>query len=128
MAEKNTTRIDKWLWSVRIFKTRALASKACVGGKVKMYGKTVKASRIVRPGDLIQSRKGVIKYEYEVLKITDKRIGAKIVPDYMHDITSKKELEKLKTAKINSTPKREKGDGRPTKKERRIIDKLQGKY
>ena len=69
MAEKNTTRIDKWLWTVRIYKTRSIATEACAGGKVKIDGNKIKASRMVRKGDLIQVRKGVIKYYYKVLKI-----------------------------------------------------------
>ena len=128
MAEKNTTRIDKWLWVVRIYKTRSIATEACAGGKVKIEGNTVKASRMVRKGDIIKVRKGIINYEYKVLKIAEKRMGAKMVMDYMNDNTSREELEKLKTAKILAPQKREKGKGRPTKKERRIIDKLQKKY
>jgi len=128
MDEKNTTRIDKWLFAMRIFKTRSLSTEACKGGKVKINGNTVKSSRMVRKGDIIKVRKGIINYEYKVLKIAEKRMGAKMVMDYMNDNTSIEELEKLKTAKILAPQKREKGKGRPTKKERRIIDKLQKKY
>ena len=124
MDEKNITRIDKWLWAVRIFKTRSLATKACAGGKVKIDGITVKASRIIQPGDMIQVRKGVVKNKYEVLKIAEKRMGAKMIVDYLNDITPKEELAKLQTAKVIQIETREKGKGRPTKKERRIIDKL----
>ena len=128
MVEKNTTRIDKWLFAMRIYKTRSLATDSCAGRKVKIEGNTVKASRLVRIGDIIQVRKGAIKYEYKILKIAEKRLGAKMVKDFMQDNTSLEELSKLKTAKIIPTQKREKGKGRPTKKERRIIDKLQKKY
>ena len=128
MAEKNTTRIDKWLFAERIYKTRSLATDSCAGGKVKIDGNTVKASRMVRIGDIIQVRKGVVIYEYKVLKIAEKRMSAKMVMDYMNDTTSTEELEKLKTAKILAPQKREKGKGRPTKKERRIIDKFQKKH
>ena len=128
MVEKHTTRIDKWLWAVRIFKTRSLATEACAGGKVKIEGNRVKASRIVRPGDMIQVRKGVAKYEYKVLKIAEKRMGAKLVQEFIEDLTSEEELAKLITAKVISSKKRENRKGRPTKKERRIINKLQGKY
>ena len=128
MAEKNTTRIDKWLWAVRIYKTRSIATEGCAGGKVKIDGNRVKASRMVRKGDLIQVRKGVVKYEYKVLKIAEKRLGAKLVQEFIEDLTSEEELAKLITAKVISNKKRENGKGRPTKKERRIIDKLQGKY
>ena len=128
MAEKNTTRIDKWLWAVRIYKTRSIATEACAGGKVKIDGNTVKASRMVRKGDIIQVRKRVIKFEYKVMKIAEKRMSAKMVPDYLNNITAEEELAKLKSSKVFSIQKRERGKGRPTKKERRTMDKLQGKY
>ena len=128
MDEKNTTRIDKWLWSVRIYKTRLLATKACSGGKVKINGLSVKPSRKIQSGDQIQVRKGVVKHEYKILKIADKRMGAKMVSNYLNDMTPEKELEKLKIAKIIPNQKREKGKGRPTKKERRSMEKLRDKY
>ena len=128
MAEKNTTRIDKWLWVVRIYKTRSIATEACAGGKVKIEGNTVKASRMVRKGDIIQVRKRVIKYEYKVLKIAEKRMGAKLVPDFLEDITPEEELDKLESAHKQPLQTREKGQGRPTKKERRVMDKMQDKY
>ena len=128
MAEKNTTRIDKWLWAVRIYKTRSIATEACAGGKVKIDGNTVKASRMVRKGDIIQVRKRVIKYEYKVLKIAEKRMGAKLVPDFLEDITPEEELDKLESAHKQPLQTREKGQGRPTKKERRVMDKVRDKY
>ena len=128
MAEKNTTRIDKWLWVVRIYKTRSIATKACAGGKVKIDGNTVKASRMVRKGDIIQVRKRVIKYEYKVLKIAEKRMGAKLVPDFLEDITPEEELDKLESAHKQPLQTREKGQGRPTKKERRVMDKVRERY
>ena len=128
MAEKNTTRIDKWLWVMRIYKTRSIATKACAGGKVKIDGNTVKASRMVRKGDIIQVRKRVIKYEYKVLKIAEKRMGAKLVPDFLEDITPEEELDKLESAHKQPLQTREKGQGRPTKKERRVMDKVRERY
>ena len=128
MAEKNTTRIDKWLWAVRIYKTRSIATEACAGGKVKIDGNTVKASRMVRKGDIIQVRKRVIKYEYKVLKIAEKRMGAKLVPDFLEDITPEEELDKLESTPKQPIQTREKGQGRPTKKERRVMDKVREKY
>ena len=128
MAEKNTTRIDKWLWAVRIYKTRSISTEACTGGKVKIDGNTVKASRMVRKGDIIQVRKRVIKYEYKVLKIAEKRMGAKLVPDFLEDITPEEELDKLESAHKQPLQTREKGQGRPTKKERRVMDKVRDKY
>ena len=128
MAEKHTTRIDKWLWAVRIFKTRALASKACAGRKVKIDGTAVKASRDIKAGDIIQIRKGMIKYIYRVKNTAEKRMGAKLVPDFLEDITPKEELEKLKTSQKQPIQTREKGQGRPTKRERRIMDILKQKF
>ena len=128
MAEKHTTRIDKWLWAVRIFKTRALASKACTGGKVKIDGTAVKASRNIKAGDIIQIRKDVIKYIYRVKTTAEKRMGAKLVPEFLEDITPKEELAKLKTAQKQPIQTREKGQGRPTKRERRMMDKLKQKF
>ena len=128
MAEKNTTRIDKWLWVVRIYKTRSIATEACAGGKVKIDGNTVKASRMIRKGDIIQVRKRVIKYEYKVLKIAEKRMGAKLVPEFLEDITPEEELDKLESAHKQPIQTREKGQGRPTKKERRVMDKVREKY
>ena len=79
MVEKHTTRIDKWLWVVRIFKTREMATKACTGGKIKIDGTAVKASRNIQQNDVIQVRKDVVKYLYKVLTIAEKRIGAKLI-------------------------------------------------
>ena len=128
MAEKNTTRIDKWLLAVRIYKTRSIATQACAGGKVKIIGNSLKASRMIRQGDIIQIRKGVVKYEYKVLKIAEKRMGSKIVKGFVKDLTTDKELEKLKIYKGLSCQNREQGKGRPTKKERRIMDKIKEQY
>ena len=128
MAEKHNTRIDKWLWAVRIFKTRAQATEACAGGKVKIDGTAVKASRKIQAGDVILVRKGVIKFMYKVLKIAEKRMGAKLVPDFLEDITPEEELTKLESAQKQHIQTREKGQGRPTKRERRIMDKLKQKF
>ena len=128
MAEKHTTRIDKWLWAVRIFKTRALASKACTGGKVKIEGTAVKASRNIKAGDIIQIRKDVIKYIYRVKTTAEKRMGAKLVPDFLEDMTPEEELAKLQSAKKQPIQTREKGQGRPTKRERRKMDQLREKF
>jgi len=128
MAEKHNTRIDKWLWAVRIFKTRAIATEACSGGKVKIDGTTVKASRKIQAGDVIQVRKGVIKFMYKVLKIVEKRMGAKLIIDYVEDLTPDDEIAKLESPHKQPLQTREKGQGRPTKKERRKIDQLREKF
>ena len=128
MAEKHNTRIDKWLWAVRIFKTRAMATEACAGGKVKINDTAVKASRKIQAGDVIQVRKGVVKHLYCVLKIAEKRMGAKLVPNFLDDITPEEELAKLKSSQKQSIQIREKGQGRPTKRERRMMDQLREKF
>ena len=128
MAEKHNTRIDKWLWAVRIFKTRAQATEACAGGKVKIDSTAVKASRKIKPGETLLVRKGVIKYMYKVLKIAEKRMGAKLIIDFVEDLTSDDERAKLKSSLKQPLQTREKGQGRPTKKERRIMDYIREKY
>ena len=128
MAEKHNTRIDKWLWAVRIFKTRAMATEACSGGKVKINETAVKASRKIITGDLIQVRKGVVKHLYCVLKIAEKRMGAKLVLNFLDDITPEEELAKLKSSQKQSIQTRETGQGRPTKRERRNMDKYREKF
>ena len=128
MAEKHTTRIDKWLWAVRIFKTRTMASEACAGGKIKIDGTAVKGSRNIKKNDIVQVRKGVVKYLYKVRQIAEKRMGAKLVLEFLEDITPKEELAKLKTAQKQPIQTREKGQGRPTKRERRMMDKLKQKF
>ena len=113
MAEKHNTRIDKWLWAVRIFKTRAIATEACIGGKVKINDTAVKASRKIQAGDVIRVRKGVVKHLYCVLKIAEKRMGAKLVPDFLEDITPEEELAKLKFYPETSHPDTGKRAGTP---------------
>ena len=128
MAEKHITRIDKWLWAVRIFKTREMATKACAGGKIKIDGSAVKASRNVVKNDIIQVRKGMVKYLFKVRKIAEKRMGAKLVTDFMENITPEEELGKLKSSQKQPIQSREKGEGRPTKRERRNMDKFREKF
>ena len=128
MAEKHTTRIDKWLWAVRIFKTRSMASEACAGRKIKIDGTAVKGSRNIKKHDIVQVRKGVVKYLYKVRQIAEKRMGAQLVPEFLEDITPKEELTKLESAQKQPIQTREKGQGRPTKRERRMMDKLKQKF
>jgi len=128
MAEKHNTRIDKWLWAVRIFKTRAQAAEACAGGKVKVGGTTVKASRKIQPGETLLVSKGVIKYMYKVLKIAEKRMGAKLIIDFVEDLTSDDERAKLNSSQKQPLQTREKGQGRPTKRERRNMAKFRQKF
>ena len=122
MAEE--VRIDKYLWSIRVFKTRSDATDACKGGKVRINGNDIKPSRTVRPGDVIAVRKGAVTYQYRVIALIDKRQGAKLVPQYAENITPQEELDKLKSPVETFFLKRDRGSGRPTKKERRQMDSL----
>ena len=128
MAEKHTTRIDKWLWAVRIFKTRTLATEACAGKKVKIDGIAVKASRNIQKSDIIQVRMGVVKYLYKIRQIANKRMGAKLVENFMQYLTSNEELAKLKSSQKQPLQSRANGQGRPTKRERRNMDKFREKF
>ena len=128
MAEKHTTRIDKWLWAVRIYKTRTLASEACAGGKVKINGTVGKASRNIQKNDIIEVRMGVVKFLYKVQQTANKRMGAKLVENFMQDLTPEEELVKLKSVQKQPLRAREKGQGRPTKRERRNMDKFREKF
>lgn len=122
MAEE--TRIDKYLWAIRVFKTRSDATDACKGGKVRVNWADIKPSKNVRTGDVISVRKGAVTYTYRVIAVIDKRQGAKLVPQYAENITPEEELAKLKAPVETFFLKRDRGSGRPTKKERRQMDSL----
>lgn len=115
-------RVDKYLWCVRFFKTRSIATNACKTGKVKIKGDNVKPSREVYPGDQIQIRKDQVDYILEVLDVPESRLGAKLVDIYRKDITPKENLEKLELLKYSKDHYRKRGTGRPTKKDRRDLD------
>lgn len=115
-------RVDKFLWCVRYFKTRSIATHACRQGKVKIDGANVKPSREVYPTDQLTVRKNQIDYKLEVLDLPPSRIGAKLVNLYINDITPKETFEKLELLKYSRDYYRKKGTGRPTKKDRRDID------
>ena len=117
-------RIDKYLWAIRVFKTRSDATDACKGGKVRINGADIKPSKNVRAGDVISVRKGAVTYTYRVIAVIDKRQGAKLVPQYAENITPEEELAKLKAPVETFFLKRDRGSGRPTKKERRQMDSL----
>ena len=118
-----TVRIDKYLWAVRVFKTRTLATEACKRGKVSMDDMPAKPSRTVTTGDVIQVKKLPVVYSYRVLDPIEKRVGAKIVDDYVENITPEEELHKLEM-QDDFFVKRDRGTGRPTKKERRLLDDI----
>lgn len=121
-----TVRIDKFLWSVRVFKTRSEAAEACRSGKVTVNGTVAKSARDIKKGDTVQVRKGAVHYGYLVLEPVDRRQGAKLVEQYAKDITPQSELDKLIAPVETIFLKRDRGAGRPTKKERRQIDRLMG--
>ena len=118
-------RVDKWLWAVRIFKTRNQATEACKKGRILIREQPVKPSRVLRINDIIQVKKPPVVYSYKVTGLLAKRLSARLVLDYIEDITPEQELEKLKVRETFFIS-RDKGSGRPTKKERRIMDKLKG--
>lgn len=115
-------RIDKWLWAVRIFKTRSIAADACKLGRVSINNSKVKPSRIIRIGEVIQIRKPPITYSFKVLQLSENRMGAKLVPLFMENVTSKEQLDLLQLQRLNGFIDRAKGTGRPTKKDRRELD------
>ena len=119
---KNEVRIDKWLWAVRIFKTRTLAAETSKKGKIMILGNTVKASRCVKIGDIIQIKRSPIVYSFKVLALAENRMGAKLVPGFMENVTPPEQLEILELSKFNSFGRRDRGTGRPTKKERRDME------
>ena len=117
-------RIDKFLWAIRAFKTRTEAAEACKGGKVKVAGVNAKPSRDVKEGEVIMVRKGAVTYTYQVLRPTENRVGAKLVPEFALDLTPDSEKEKLRAPVETFFVTRERGAGRPTKKDRREMEKL----
>lgn len=119
-------RIDKYLWAVRLYKTRSLATEACKKGHITIDEKPAKPSRTVQPGDVIEVRKMPVYYSYRVIELLEKRVGAKVVDQYMEDITPPGELQKLKM-QDDFFITRDRGTGRPTKKERRLLDDIQDK-
>lgn len=119
---KNEARIDKWLWAARIFKTRTIAAAACKKGQVSMKGAQLKPSRTIRVGDVIEVRKAPITYSFRVLQTIEKRVGAKLVPEVMENVTPPEQYELLEMARISGFVGRAKGLGRPTKKDRRSLD------
>ena len=117
-------RIDKYLWSIRAYKTRSEATTACNGGKVRLNGADVKPSKAVKIGDVIVVRKGAVTYTYKVLSLVDKRQGAKLVSEFAENLTPQEELDKLRAPVETFFLKRDRGAGRPTKKDRRQMESL----
>lgn len=117
-------RLDKWLWAARIFKTRTLASDACKNGRVSINGAQAKPSRTVKPGDEVGVRKPPVTYTFRVRQAIEKRVGAKLLPDVLENITPPEQYEALELSRISGFVNRAKGTGRPTKKDRRALDEF----
>jgi ribosome-associated heat shock protein Hsp15 len=121
----NEARIDKWLWAARIFKTRTIAAAACKKGQVSMNGTQLKASRTIKAGDVVSVRKPPITYSFRVLQPIERRVGAKLIPEILENVTTPDQYELLEMSKISGFIGRAKGTGRPTKKDRRSLEDFQ---
>ena len=121
-------RIDKWLWAVRIFKTRTIAAEAIKKGRVMVGGVAIKPSRMIHVGDVVQVRKPPVTFSFKVLALSDKRMGAKLVPQFMENITPPDQYELLELNKISGFVDRQRGTGRPTKKDRRNLEQFTDQF
>ena len=124
MNKPEEMRVDKWLFAVRLFKTRSQATDACRNGKVKLNDAPAKAAKHTRMGDTICVRQGPMTRTLKVIGLTECRVGAKLVPDFAEDETPEAEWEKLRLAKRDNGDNRNNSKGRPSKRERRLIDKF----
>jgi ribosome-associated heat shock protein Hsp15 len=122
--EKTGVRIDKYLWAMRIYKTRSLASEACRKGRIIIGNVQVKPSRVIVADEIITVKKLPVVFTYQVIEPAENRVAAKLVANYLRDLTPEEELVKLDTSRAQPFGYRPKGYGRPTKKERRTIDRL----
>jgi len=118
----NEARIDKWLWAVRIFKTRSIAADACKNGRVTLNGMNMKPSRTIKEGEVVSVKKPPVTYSFKVLKAIEQRVGAKLLPEIYENVTDPKQYELLQMSRISGFIDRAHGTGRPTKKERRALD------
>ncbi len=121
---KTEERIDKWMWATRIFKTRTVSAEACKKGRVSVGGAQAKPSRTVKVGDIIEVRNPPVTYSFRVLALTENRLGAKLVPGYLENITPQSQLDLLEVVKISGFIDRRKGLGRPTKREGRELSRF----
>ena len=120
----DSVRIDKYLWAIRVFKTRSDATDACKGNKVRVGGSPAKPSKEVKPGEVIDIPKGTVRYSYRVIRLLENRVGAQLVPDYAENLTPQSELDKLRAPVETFFIRRDRGSGRPTKKDRRAMEHL----
>lgn len=118
---KTEVRIDKWLWAMRVFKTRSISTDACKKGRVSIGGAPAKPSRTVRVGDVVDVRKPPVTYTFRVKALTESRLGARLVPEYLENITPKAQYDMLEMVRISGFVDRQKGLGRPTKREGREL-------
>lgn len=117
-------RVDKWLWAVRVFKTRSIATDACKMNRVSINGQLAKASRSIKVGDVVSVRKPPIEFSFKVLQVLGNRVGAKLVPEYMENVTPREQYEILELQRTSGFVDRAKGLGRPTKKDRRSMEQF----
>lgn len=117
-------RLDKWLWAARIYKTRTIAADACKNGRITINGAQAKPSRTVKAGDEVGVRKPPVTYTFRVKQAIEKRVGAKLLPDVLENITDAAQYELLEMSKISGFVNRARGTGRPTKKDRRALDEF----
>jgi ribosome-associated heat shock protein Hsp15 len=120
----NEARIDKWLWAARIFKTRSIAVDAIKNGRVTIQGVNVKPSRMVKEGEVVNVRKPPVTYSFKILKTIEQRVGAKLLPEIYENVTPPDQYELLEMNRISGFVDRQRGTGRPTKKERRALDEF----
>ena len=126
---KDEVRIDKFMWATRIFQTRTIATEACKKGRVMLDGVAVKPSRMIKVGDVIQVRKPPVTYSFRVLALSENRMGAKLVPGYLENITPTEQYELLEMVRIGGFVNRQKGLGRPTKRDGRQMKQfLESEY
>ena len=120
----DSIRVDKYLWAIRVFKTRSDATDACNGNKVKIGGVNAKPSKAVKAGDVLEVRKGPALMSYKVLKVAENRMGAALVPEYAEDLTPEHERAKLHAPHETIVLQRDRGAGRPTKRDRRQLEEM----
>lgn len=124
--DRSAARLDKWLWAVRAFKTRALATDACRAGSVAVNDLAAKPAREVHAGEIVTIKQGLFVRTLKVVAVPRSRVGAKLLPDYCTDLTPPEEYERMRERSVQQVLAREKGSGRPTKKDRRLLDGLFG--
>lgn len=133
MTQKETARLDKWLWAARIFKTRTVAANACKNSRVSvsapgttgrdaLHATLAKPSHTVKCGEVVHVKKAPVTYSFRILNCIEQRVGAKLVPEVYENVTDAKQYELLKMSRISGFIDRQRGTGRPTKKERRALD------